>query len=568
MSIDSQTSEARVSGIGASPGAGVGPGVLVLTDAPEIVGEFADPAATWAHSIAAVTEDLERLSLQARARDRDEAADVLAAQALIAQDPMLGDGVSERIGNGEALPDALAAVGDEIITMFRSLDDEYLAQRADDVAEVVQRLRWSLAGQTPPDLADLAEPSVLVADALTAAQTSQLDPSKVIGFVTERGGPTSHVVVIARSLGVPAVVAAEGVVAAFVPDTHVTLDGASGEVVIDPSPATLAEVEASIAENERRREFTETYRGTRVSFGDRPMTVAANVATGADVDAGVAAGADGVGLLRTEFLFLDRDAPPSEDEQREFYARAVDAFDDPVVIRTFDIGGDKPAPYLDVPEEENPFLGVRGARLYRLFPDLFEAQVRAIAAVATEREVWMMLPMITTVAEVVELRAWIEEIRATAAHPGQLKIGVMVEVPAIALTADAVAPHVDFFSIGSNDLTQYAMAADRMSDGLGHLQDPMHPAVMSLCAMTAAAGRRHGVPTAVCGLAAADTTAAALFAAMGIGKLSVSGRMVNEIKATVDALPADGAAEVVEQALAAASAADARSVVAEWRGGE
>ena len=279
-------------------------------------------------------------------------------------------------------------------------------------------------------------------------------------------------------------------------------------------------------------------------------------------------GADGIGLLRTEFLFLDRADPPSEDEQYEFYATAARSFDHPVVIRSFDIGGDKPAPYMQVDEEENPFLGVRGARLYSHQPEAFETQVRAVLRAAAVGSVQLMLPMISTVDEVVTLRSWIDRIASQVEADGAAfdmpDVGVMVEVPAAALVADALMKHVDFVSIGSNDLTQYTLAADRTNGALGHLQDPLHPAVLALCVFTANAARTAGVPASVCGLVAADSLGAAACSSMGIGKLSVSASMVNSVKATISSLDPSGGHAALELAIASSSATEARAALAEW----
>ncbi|RME24792.1 MAG: phosphoenolpyruvate--protein phosphotransferase, partial [Deltaproteobacteria bacterium] len=346
------------------------------------------------------------------------------------------------------------------------------------------------------------------------------------------------------------------------------LDGSTGEVVIDPDPATRADFEARRDAHLAAREAARAFRGKRVGVGDREVAVAANVGGTADLERAVDVAADGIGLFRTEFLFLDRDEAPTEEEQADIYRRAAAAFDQPVVIRTFDIGGDKPAPYLTAPtDEENPFLGVRGARLYPRERDLFADQVRAIVRATETGDPWLMLPMVSTLDEIRELMAVVDEIAADliAREPGLRRppVGVMVEVPSIALVADAVAEHVDFFSIGTNDLTQYTFAADRTNGALDHLQDPLHPAVLALCTFTRAAARRRGVSVSVCGLAAADPAGAALFAGMGIDKLSVAAASVNPIKATLSGLDPDRLGELVERCLAASSAAEVRALVGE-----
>ena len=351
----------------------------------------------------------------------------------------------------------------------------------------------------------------------------------------------------------------------------VAIDGDTGDAVIHPTEATVADFEARHEAVRAAAAAAERFRGVSVTLGEHPVQVPANVGSRADVERAVEAAAEGIGLLRTEFLFLDRSDAPSEDEQLDFYRFAASSFSDPVVIRTFDIGGDKPAPYLKIAAEENPFLGVRGARLYGRFPKIFETQVRAILRATVDNQVWLMLPMVSTVTEICVLRERIGEIskRLTAQGvPHEVPpMGVMVEVPSVALVAEAVAPHVDFFSIGTNDLTQYTMAADRTNTGLDELQDPLHPAVLALCERTVAAAKRHRISVSVCGLAAADPQGAALFAAMGVDKLSVSARSVNLVKSAIAAMDASAAASMASSALTVATAGEARSIAAQLLAG-
>ena len=559
--------EHRVGGLGVSPGIARGP-LVSLTLAVPTLPDLDDPHTAVRDAAARAEADLGALAVQLRDAGRDEGAEVVSAQALMAGDPMLVDGIIERLDDGSTLDAAVDEAAEALMAMLRGLDDPYLAQRADDIGEVAMRVRRILAGVESTDLTHFTEPVVLVADSLTAAETAQLDPATVLGFATETGGPTSHVVIIARALGVPAVVGAADLMASIDEATSVALDGATGEIVFDPDEATHADFDARAAAHAEAMALAAAYRGQAVSYGDRPMHVAANAASAADVDRAIEQGADGIGLLRTEFLYFDRSDAPSEDEQYELYAKAASSFTHPVTIRTFDIGGDKPADCVTVPEEENPFLGLRGARIYRSHPELFETQIRAALRAAAVGPVNIMIPMISMVAEIVDLRAWIEEIALSLAAEGidhaVPPIGIMIEVPAIALIADAVMPHVDFVSIGSNDLTQYTLAADRMHAALGHMQDPMHPSVLALCMFTATAARSAGVSSSVCGLAAADPAAAAAFAAMGIDKLSVSAQEVNARKAGVAALSVEGGHEALDKALAAADAAEARAAIGTW----
>ncbi len=559
-----ERAELRIAATPASAGVALGPAVVIDQQEVAVI-DRADPQAAFAAAADAAGQQLESRCEAARAAGRAEAGDVLEAQALMARDPMLAESVGAALADGMSLDAALTRADDDISSLFASIDDPYMAQRAQDVGEVVDRIRRHLAGADSRD-SQIEAPSVLVAKSLTAADTAVLDPGLVLGFVTETGGPTSHVAIIARSLGVAAVVGAEGLAARVGAGEAVALDGSTGEVVVRPTASTAADFAARREAVEAEAEAAERFRGVGVAFGGRPVRVQANVGSQADVERALEAEADGIGLLRTEFLFLDRTEAPSEQEQVDFYSHAASSFTEPVVVRTFDIGGDKPAPYLAVEAEDNPFLGVRGARLYSRCGDVFDTQVRAILRAAVAGDVQMMLPMVSTVEEIVELRGRIEQTaRSLAAEgvPHRLPpVGVMVEVPSIALTADAAAAHVDFFSIGTNDLTQYAMAADRTNGALDSLQDALHPAVLALCERTVAAARRGGVGVSVCGLVAADPLGAAVLTAMGVDKLSVSARSVNLIKQVVDSLDRLDAEAMAAEALAASGAQAVRGIVA------
>lgn len=622
--------EALIVGTGAAKGVAIGPAVVIHKTEFHIP-HIENPLAAFTNAMAAVQAELTHLQERTAKAGRTEAAEVLGAQALMAEDPMFADSVTSKLAEGATLEEAVANTSAEIAEMFASINDPYIAARATDVAEVTDRLRHHLATSTPanqttfdpttldpanpdsttfepappnstnpdsttpepanlhqpmhdsvhlvgladhpspepanldqtmPDLSAIEEPSILVAEAITAAETALLDPNKVLGFITEAGGPTSHVAIIARSLGVASVVGAKGVVGQTKTGDIVALNGTTGEVAIRPTAETKATFETAQAQHNAAQQAAAQLRGKRVSLGTKEIAVPANVGSKADIETAAAEGADGIGLLRTEFLFLDRSAPPSEAEQYDLYSFAAKSFTDTVVIRTFDIGGDKPAPYLQIPAEENPFLGVRGARLYAQEADLFNAQVRAIMRAATHGEVALMLPMVSDIIEIRKIRAEISQIAAQLAAEGAEHkvppIGVMVEVPALALVADAIAPEVDFFSLGTNDLTQYTLAADRTNGSLDEFQDPLHPAVLALCKMTADAAHRNNITASVCGLAAADPAGTAILASLGIDKLSVSSRYVNPTKSVIASLTPKVAHQLATQALKAATASEVR----------
>ncbi len=550
-----------VKGLGASSGVAIGPIVLVeRTDV--IVPETANPIEALGDAIRAVGAHLAQLGAEARQLDRAEAADVLQAQSLMAEDPMLFDAVEEQLGAGLSLNDALNVAAEALRSMLASLPDPYLAARASDVVEVTDRVKRRLAGLDLDDTLDIAVPSVVLAPVLTAAETARLDPDLVIGFATAEGGATSHVAIIARAMGLPAVVGVSGLLTKAVGSKRVALDGDTGELVLDPDERSEADFRARAELHAATRLAAERFRGLHMTFGGNDVSIAANVANNDDVDRAAAEQADGIGLFRTEFLFLDRPSAPTEDEQHEVYSRAARSFSQPVVIRTFDIGGDKPADFLDLDAEENPFLGRRGVRLYESHGDLFGTQMRAILRAATDGDVWVMVPMVANVAEMVAVRQAVDQARTELQNRGvafgEIKLGAMVEVPSAALCADRLAPHIDFFSIGTNDLTQYTLAADRGNPSLDHLGDHLHPAVLRLCELTAEAGRRFGKPVSVCGMAASEPEAAAAFLSMGITKLSVAPPLVNLTKSILSRLDPTEVAAAARLALSATSSADAR----------
>ncbi len=524
-----------IDGVGASPGVAIGPVVAVSVEEVELT-DLANPIESIGASAARVSAKLKELSTQTREAGRDDAADVLNAQSLMAEDPMIADAVSEQLDAGLAPADAFDAAAEGLAALLASLPDPYLAARAADIGEVMQAIKRDLAGVDSEGLT-ITEPSILIAHELTAAETAGLDANLVLGFATETGGATSHVAIIARSLGVPAVVGVANLLE--VAPTTACLDGGAGAFAADPTADVKQVFEQAAAARASLQLRLDEVTGLKASFGDTPIEVPANIAGTSDIAKAVEEKSDGVGLYRTEFLFLDVPKPPTEEQQFEAYKAAAEAWEETVVIRTFDIGGDKPAEYLNMDEEENPFLGIRGVRIYDLFPDLIDGQIRAALRASAFGKVSLMIPMIATVEEFLSVKSRVVAQRAKLdsenVEMGDIELGVMVEVPSVALNAHRFAEHVDFFSIGTNDLTQYTMAADRMLGSLAGLHDPLHPSVIRLCQMVAEAGNAKGIKTSVCGLAAEDPLAAVIFATVGITKLSVSANSVNLIKATLAA---------------------------------
>jgi phosphotransferase system enzyme I (PtsI) len=496
----------QLSGVGVSPGRVDGPRVVVAADLPEPastpapgdLGAEAGKIGLAAASVAAALSD--------RARSvSGDARSVLETTAAMASDPAL-TASAEQLVRDRSLPAPRAVweAAGEFMTALQAAGG-YMAERARDVADVRDRIVAALLGVAPPGVPDLTSPSVLVARDLAPADTAGLDPDLVLALVTAEGGPTSHTAILARALGIPAVVACAGVLELDSPGLAV--DGSAGTVT--PSDGTV---------RAPARTSRATWDGVgRLADGHR-VKLLANVGSAADAHAAVSAGAEGVGLFRTEFCFLSAASEPTEAEQRAAYAAVLEPFaGKPVVVRTLDAGSDKPLAFLPMGEEPNPALGVRGLRIAFDRPELLDRQLAAIAAAAADTgvELSVMAPMVATAAEA----AWFAA-RARAA--GIERVGVMIEIPAAALCAAEILAEVDFVSLGTNDLAQYVFAADRQLGAVAALNDPHQPALLRLVGMVASAGEAAGKPVGVCGEAAADPALAPVLAGLGVTSLSMN----------------------------------------------
>lgn len=510
-------------GVGVSPGRAAGP-VLLVPDRlaePARGPQPADPVVEAARIRPAAEEVARRLRARGDGAD-GEAAAVLEVTAAMATDPSLL-GNAERAVTDRLLP-APRAVFEAAAEFADSLSAAggYLAERVRDVQDVRDRLVAELSGTAAPGIPELTGPSVLLARDLAPADTADLDPEMVLALVTEEGGPTGHTAILARALGIPAVVAARGV-----------LNGASGGARVDGSAGTVELVDGKIAPRAAQRATTR-WRGTGGTADGHAVKLLANVGSAADAKSAVDAGAAGTGLFRTEFCFLDAVTEPPATAQHAAYAEVLRPFaDKPVVVRTLDAGADKPLPFLEAAAEPNPALGVRGLRIAFEDPGVLDRQLSAIVSAAAETgaEVSVMAPMVATPGEA----AWFA---ARARSAGVRRVGVMVETPAAALCAEELLAEVDFASIGTNDLAQYTCAADRMTGALAALNDPWQPALLRLIASLGRASGVLGKPVGVCGEAAADPVLAGVLVGLGIGSLSM----------TSAALPAVGS-RLVEHAL-------------------
>ena len=487
------------------------------------------PAQETERALGALRQVASELARRAELAGGD-AAEVLEAQVMMAEDPSLADAVSERTSAGMAAERAVY----EAFGLFRALladAGEYMAARVADLDDLAARTVAAAAGRPMPGVPLRDEPFVLVAQDLAPADTALLDLKKVLALITEQGGPTSHTAILARSRGIPAVVGVAGALE-LAEDELVLVDAAEGAVHVAPSEELITQAaERELARREAAARASSDTAPIRTPDG-RVVELLANIGGAADVADAVAAGAEGVGLFRTEVLYLGTVEPPSFEDQVTAYRAVFEGFDGKhVVARTLDAGADKPLPFLPLGEEPNPALGVRGVRAFRgEHEHLLETQLSALAAAAegTGVDLWVMAPMIADAAEA----KWFA---AKARAAGIAKVGVMIEVPAAALCAREILTEVDFASIGTNDLTQYTMAADRLVGALGPFQDAGHPAVLKLIAMTAYAGADLGKPVGVCGEAAGNPRLAAELIRLGVTSLSMAPAALGEVRAALKA---------------------------------
>ena len=545
-------------GISASTGAALGPFRVMAAALPKpsSIKSQLSPAQERENLHHAVKEISEELAARAE-RASGEARDILLASSEIAQDSALISAAESLIDKGNGAAYAMWEAS-EVFSQLLIEAGGYLAERAADVANIRDRTICVLSGVGYPEIPHLDQAFVLIARDLSPADTTDLKPGQVMAIVTEQGGPTSHTAIIARTLGIPAVVACKGVVDAAKNDSsgRVGVDARSGLVTFNPSPvleAELAALTASIT-GRRSRKATRGRYGYETTDGIT-IPIYANIGRVEDVQVAVNAGADGVGLLRTELLYLDRQTPPTLDEQREIYARVCDAFTgQKVVIRTLDAGADKPMAFINFGKEPNPALGVRGYRTIVISQELLSTQLQAIAEAASTSgaDVWVMAPMITLPEEA-------ENFVALAKSFGIKTAGVMIEVPSAVLLADDITAISNFVSIGTNDLGQYLHAADRESAQLAHFNDPWQPALLNAVHRVATSGSANNCPVGVCGEAASDPTLAAVLIGLGVTSLSCNVSTIEDVAIAMTSLSHLEMREAANAALRARNAKDAKN---------
>lgn len=548
-------------GISASPGIAIGPAFLFQRMAIDFdCCTVDDPVAEWQRFEAALTvakDQLDTVYQRAREESGAEQAEIFKAQTMILEDPELLKSIRTAVDEQKVnVESALHDATEVYAQMLEALEDEYLSARALDVRDVASRLLRILLGIAETPTADLDTPSIIIAQDLTPSDTVLIDKACVLGFCTADGGATSHTAILARGLGLPAVVGAGSALLERRNGDMLILDGSAGKLFIQPSQQFADDY------REKQNRYASMLAKAREKAHEPAITadghrveVVANIGNVAGAQAAIEAGAEGVGLLRSEFLYLERPALPDEEEQYQAYKAIADTFGSlPVILRTLDVGGDKDLAYLNLPAEQNPFLGVRAIRLCLARPDLFKPQLRAALRAAAGNNLKLMFPMVATVGEVRQGRAVLEECRQELEAEGQtfagsVDVGIMIEIPAAAIMADHLAKEVDFFSIGTNDLSQYTLAVDRTNAQVTHLASSFQPAVLRLIKQVIDAAHAEGKWVGLCGELAGEPLAIPILLGLGLDEFSMNPPAIPVAKQIIRSLSLSESEEVARQAL-------------------
>ncbi|MFD2213146.1 phosphoenolpyruvate--protein phosphotransferase [Metabacillus endolithicus] len=501
--------------------------------------------------------ELEKIKDHANRELGADKAEIFAAHLLVLSDPELLNPVVDKINaEGVNAEFAMKETADMFVSMFESMDNEYMKERAADIRDVTKRVIAHLLGVQIPNPSLISEEVVIIAEDLTPSDTAQLNRQYVKGFTTDIGGRTSHSAIMARSMEIPAVVGTKQATSTIENGVMVIVDGLDGDVIIDPSSDVIAQYEEKKAKYEAQKtEWAKLVNEPTVTSDGQHVELAANIGTPDDVKGVLENGGEGVGLYRTEFLYMGRDQLPTEDEQYDAYKTVLERMGDkPVVVRTLDIGGDKELPYLHLPKEMNPFLGFRAIRLCLEEQEIFRTQLRALLRASSYGNLKIMFPMIATVSEFREAKAiLLEEKEKLVANGVQvsdsIEIGMMVEIPSTAVMADQFAKEVDFFSIGTNDLIQYTMAADRMNERVSYLYQPYNPAILRLVSMVIDAAHKEGKWAGMCGEMAGDTIATPLLLGLGLDEFSMSATSILPARTQIKGLSKEKAQSIKETVL-------------------
>ena len=557
--------EFMLKGTGASAGVGIGHALVVKEQVLDFSGvKFSGEAEEKQRLSAAAAQVSERLHAMATSMTEKvgaHAAEILSGQIMMLSDPFMMGQMEEQIAAGNTAEAAVDTVCQSFIAMFRSMEDEMMRQRATDIGDLRARLLKQLMGLDDIDLAQVPAGTVIIAKDFTPSMTVGISRENVVGIITEIGGRTSHSAILARALEIPAVLGIEGVADTIQNGDAIAMDGELGHVYVNPDERTLGDYKKRQEEFEQQRQMLKAYLNQpTVNADGTKVALYANIGKPEDAQAALEKGAEGIGLFRTEFLFMDRDSLPSEEEQMNAYRQVSALFaGKEVIIRTLDVGGDKEIPYLNMKKEENPFLGHRAIRYCLDTPETYMVQLRALLrAGADHKNIKIMLPLVTGLEEIRAAKAMLEKAKKELAAEGlpfdaDAEVGIMIETPAASQIADLLAQEAAFFSIGTNDLTQYTLAVDRGNPDVAPLYTHFHPAVLRSIRHVIHAARNAGIPVGMCGEAAADPALIPLLLAWGLDEFSVSASAVLATRRTISLWSAQEADDVQAEAMALSS---------------
>lgn len=565
----------KLSGIGASSGIAIAKAYRLeepdLTVSRKNIQNPAEETERFEKAVENAKQELKVIRDNANEKLGADKAAIFEAHLLVLNDPELLNPVKDKIKNEAVNAEfAMRETADQFIAMFESLDNEYMRERAADIRDVTKRVIAHLLGVQIPNPSLINEEVIIVAEDLTPSDTAQLNKSYVKAFTTDIGGRTSHSAIMARSLEIPAVVGTKEASANIENGITVIVDGIDGQVVIDPTAETIAFYEEKKKQYEKQKaEWAKLVDEPTVTKDGHHVELAANIGTPKDVQAVLDNGGEGIGLYRTEFLYMGRDQLPTEDEQYDAYKTVLEKMNGkPVVVRTLDIGGDKELPYLNLPKEMNPFLGFRAIRLCLEMQDLFRTQLRALLRASKYGNLKIMFPMIATVNEFQQAKAILLEEKDRLENEGievaeNIEVGMMVEIPSTAILADQFAKFVDFFSIGTNDLIQYTMAADRMNERVSYLYQPYNPAILRLVSRVIDAAHHEGKWVGMCGEMAGDPIAIPLLLGLGLDEFSMSAASILPARAQIKKLSKQEAESFKETVLSMQTTEEVISFVKE-----
>lgn len=562
-------------GLGTSPGIGIGK--IFVYKEPDLKIEknsIQDPNSEIVRlelALNKATGEIDKLYQITLSTIGEHEAEIFTAHRMMLEDPEFLSGVKEKI-QGENVNSewAVNEVANFYIAMFENIEDEYLKARAADLKDVSKRLLRALLNVETPDLIAINEKSIIVAEDLTPSDTAQMNKEMVVGIVTVLGGRTSHTSIMARTLEIPAIAGVKGATDLLVHGQSIIVDGDSGDIIINPSDEVLVEYENKKIELEEFKLKLNSMKGLEtISKDGYKVELGGNIGTPKDIDKVLENDGEGVGLYRTEFLYMDKDRLPTEEEQFQSYKIVAEKLGTrPLVIRTLDVGGDKDLPYLKLPKEMNPFLGYRAIRLCLDRVDIFKTQLRAILRASAFGNIKIMFPMISNIKEIRDAKAIIEEVKAelivdNIAFDNKIEIGIMVEIPAVAVHSKAFAKEVDFFSIGTNDLIQYTLAVDRGNTDIAYLYNQFHPAVLRLIQMTIENGHKEGIWVGMCGEVAGDQKLIPILLAMGLDEFSMSASSILESRYNIKQISKDEISGMLDEILSLPTAQDVEKYIDE-----